>query len=58
MPLWIELLVALLIVYGGILTLALMWLSRRMRLSQLLRLRAARDLMARSVTRKEDLSDG
>ncbi|WP_170234969.1 hypothetical protein [Croceicoccus sediminis] len=42
MPLWIELLVALLIVYGAVLSLAMLWLSRRVRLANLVKMRAAR----------------
>lgn len=49
MPLWIELLVWLLIVYGAVLTLAVMLLSRRMRWQRLTRLRAGK--------RKEETSD-
>lgn len=49
MPLWIELLVWLLIVYGAVLTLAVMLLSRRMRWLRLTRLRADK--------RKEEKSD-
>lgn len=49
MPLWIELLVWLLIVYGAVLTLAVMLLSRRIRWLRLTRLRA--------VKRKEEKSD-
>ncbi|WP_156500563.1 hypothetical protein [Croceicoccus bisphenolivorans] len=58
MPLWIELLVSLLIVYGATVTLAIMVFSRRLRLLQLLRLRAARNLMLRQGTKIEDESDG
>lgn len=35
MPLWIELMVWLLIVYGSVLALAMAWLSRRVRLARL-----------------------
>lgn len=42
MPLWIELLVALLIVYGAVLSLAMLWFSRRVRFRKLVNLRAAR----------------
>lgn len=54
MPLWIELLVALLIVYGAVVALGMVWFSRRVRLTQLLRLRAARDLMRRAGIGQEE----
>jgi len=58
MPLWIELMVSLLIVYGGVVTLAISLFSRRVRLTQLLKLRAARDLVGMAGRKEEELSDG
>ena len=54
MPLWIELLVSLLIVYGGVVALAMTWFSRRVRLTRLLRLREARALMRRAAWMEEE----
>jgi len=57
-PIWIELLVAMMIVYGCVVTLAITLFSRRVRLTRLLRLRAARDFVGMSAmragTREED----
>ena len=64
MPLWIELMVALLIVYGAVVSLAMLWFSRRVRMTQLLQLRQARELMRRAMMQddtpieRKDMSDG
>lgn len=54
MPLLIELLVSLLIVYGAVLAFAMMWFSRRVRLTRLLRLREAKALMRRAGRKLEE----
>lgn len=62
MPIWIELLVSLLIVYGCVVTLTMVLFSRRVRLTRLLKLRAARDFVGmaamRPGTSKEEESNG
>lgn len=55
MPLWIELLVWLLIVYGAVLALALAWLSRRVRLR---RLREERAVKAKAATARVSRIEG
>ncbi|MBB3990256.1 hypothetical protein [Croceicoccus naphthovorans] len=53
MPIWIELLVAMLIVYGAVLVLALAFFSRRVRLARLTKMRAAR-MVYRGTAIEED----
>lgn len=55
MPIWIELMVWLLIVYGTVLALALAWLSRRVRLKRLREQRAGK---AKAVTRQVGRTEG
>ncbi len=47
MPLWVELMVFMLIIYGAVLALMLSWLQRRARLARLTRQRARRQLNKR-----------
>ena len=44
MPLWVELLVFLLIIYGAVLAVMMSWLQRRARLARLTRERAKRQV--------------
>lgn len=44
MPLWVELLVFMLIVYGAVLAVMMSWLQRRARLARLTRERAKRQV--------------
>ncbi|QNE04019.1 hypothetical protein [Croceicoccus marinus] len=44
MPLWVELMVFMLIIYGAVLALMMSWLQRRARLARLTRQRARRHL--------------
>ncbi len=57
MPLWIELMVAMLIVYGAAVSLTLAWFSRRRRLAELRRVRATREAGSRPGTRNEEKTD-
>ncbi len=47
MPLWVELMVFMLIIYGAVLALMMSWLQRRARLARLTRQRARRQLNKR-----------
>tara|TARA_B100000378_G_scaffold42919_1_gene32132 strand:- start:67464 stop:67622 length:159 start_codon:yes stop_codon:yes gene_type:complete len=44
MPLWVELMVLLLIIYGAVLAVMMSWLQRRARLARLTRERAKRQV--------------
>jgi len=54
MPLWSELLVALLIVYGAVVALAMAWFERRARLNRLRSQRLARSKTASGKAMKEE----
>ena len=57
MPLWVELMVLLLIIYGAVLAVMMSWLQRRARLASLTRERAKRQAAKDRIDRNRPMGE-
>ncbi len=55
MPLWVELMVFLLIIYGAVLAVMMSWLQRRARLARLTRERAKRQVAKDRIDKNQPI---
>ena len=57
MPIWVELMVFLLIIYGAVLAVMMSWLQRRARLARLTRERARRKVVKDRIDKGQPIGE-